>query len=67
MSPQPDYEIDSPAIVAGLLVLSALGFSTALVWRLFDDPPVVGVMALLGSGVYFLLGAVGMVVYSKDV
>jgi SAM-dependent methyltransferase len=66
MSSQPEYGVDSPAIVAGLFVLSGLGFSAALVWRLFGDPPVVGEIALSSAGVYFLLGAVNMVSYSKD-
>ena len=65
MSSRPDYGVDSPAIVAGLFGLSGLGFSAALVWRLFGDPPLVGEIALLGAGVYFLLSAVGMVSYSK--
>ena len=65
MSSRPHYGIDSPAIVAGLFVLSGLGFSAALMWRLFGDPPVVAEIVLLGVGAYFLLGGVGMVSYSK--
>jgi SAM-dependent methyltransferase len=65
MSSRANYGIDSPAIVAGLSVLGGLAFSTALVWRLFGDPPLVGEIALLSAGVYFLLAAVAMVSYSK--
>jgi len=65
MSSRSDYGVDSPAIVAGLFVLSGLSLSAALVWRLFGDPPLVGEITLLGAGVYFLLGAVSMVSYSR--
>ena len=65
MSSRANYGIDSPAIVAGLFVLGGLAFSTALVWRLFSDPPLLGQIALVGTGAYFVLGAVGMVSYSK--
>ncbi len=65
MSSRANYGIDSPAIVAGLFVLGGLAFSTALVWRLFGDPPLFGQIALVGTGAYFLLTAVGMVSYSK--
>ena len=65
MSSRADYGIDSPAIVSGLCVLSGIGFGAALVWHLFGDPPLVGEIALVAAGTYFLLGAVGMVRYSK--
>src|SRR6516162_9531065 len=65
MSSRANYGIDSPAIVAGLFVLGGLAFSTALVWRRFGDPPLLGQIALVGTGAYFLLGAIGMVSYSK--
>ena len=65
MSSRANYGIDSPAIVAGLFVLGGLAFSTALVWRLFGDPPLFGQIALVGTGAYFLWSAVGMVSYSK--
>ena len=65
MSSRSDYGVDSPAIVAGLFVLSGLSLSAALVWRLFGDPPLVGEITLLGAGVYFLLGAISMVSYSR--
>ena len=61
MSSRANYGIDSPAIVAGLFVLGGLAFSTALVWRVFGDPPLLGQIALVGTGAYFVLGAVGMV------
>ena len=65
MSSRANYGIDSPAIIAGLFVLGGLAFSTALVWHLRSDPPLLGQIALVGTGAYFLLGAVGMVSYSK--
>ena len=65
MSSRADYGIDSPAIVAGLLLLSGIGFGTALVWYLFGDPPRLGEIALVAASIYFLLGAGGMVRYSK--
>ena len=65
MSSRTDYGVDSPAIVAGLVLLSGIGFGTALVWYLFGDPPRLGVIALIAASIYFLLGAGGMVRYSK--
>src|SRR5262249_17416259 len=65
MSSRADYGIDSPAIVAGLFVLSGIGLGAALVWPLFGDPPLVGEIALAAAGIYFLLGATGMIQYSK--
>jgi ubiquinone/menaquinone biosynthesis C-methylase UbiE len=65
MSSKADYGIDSPAIVAGLCVLSGIGFGAALVWHLVGDPHPFGEIALVAAGIYFLLGAGGMVRYSK--
>ena len=65
MSSRADYGIDSPAIVVGLFVLGGIGFGAALVWRLFGNPPLAGQIVLVGTGAYLLLGAVGMVWYSK--
>jgi SAM-dependent methyltransferase len=65
MSSRPDYGIDSPAIVAGLFLLSGIGLGAALVWRLFGDPPPVVEIALVAVGLYFLLAAGGMILYSR--
>src|SRR5262245_26846692 len=65
MSSRADYGIDSPTIATGLCVLGGIGFGAALVWHLFGDPPLVGEIALVAAGTYFLLGAVDMVRYSK--
>ena len=65
MCSRADYGIDSPAIVAGLFVLGGIGLGAALVWHLFGDPHPFGEMALVAAGIYFLLGAGGMVRYSK--
>jgi ubiquinone/menaquinone biosynthesis C-methylase UbiE len=65
MSSRADYGIDSPAIVVGLFSLSGIGFVAALVLRLIGDPAPFWEIALLAAGIYFLLGALGMVRYSK--
>jgi SAM-dependent methyltransferase len=65
MSSRADYGIDSPAIVAGLFLLSGIAFGAALVWYLLDNPPRLGEITLVITGSYFLLGASGMVLYSK--
>jgi len=65
MSSRANYGIDSPAIVAGLFVLGGLAFSTALVWRRFGDPPPGVGIALVAVGLYFLLAAGGMILYSR--
>jgi ubiquinone/menaquinone biosynthesis C-methylase UbiE len=65
MSSRADYGIDSPAIVAGLSLLGGIGLGTALVLHLFDDPTLLGEIALVAAGLYFGLSAGGMVWYSK--
>src|SRR5262249_23076633 len=35
------------------------------VWHLLGDPPLVGEIALVAAGIYFLLAAGGMILYSK--
>ena len=65
MSSRPDYGIDSPAIVAGLFLLSGIGLGAASVWRLFGDPPPVVEIALVAVGLYFLLAAGSMILYSR--
>ena len=64
MARRPDYGIDSPAIVIGLLVMSALALTASLLL-----PHVFGLnvrwVELLAAA-YFLTGAVGMLAYSKS-
>ena len=47
MSSRADYGIDSPAIVAGLFVLSGISFGAALVWHLLGDPLPLGEIVLV--------------------
>jgi arsenite methyltransferase len=65
MSSRANYGIDSPAIVAGLFLLAVIGIGVALVLYLFGDPYPLSEVALVAAGSYFLLGACGMVWYSK--
>jgi SAM-dependent methyltransferase len=65
MSSRADYGIDSPAIVAGLLIISGICFGAALAWHIFGGSHAVGEIALVAAGVYFLLGAGCMIRYSK--
>jgi ubiquinone/menaquinone biosynthesis C-methylase UbiE len=65
MSSRVDYGIDSPAIVAGLFLLSGFGFAGRWVWHIFGRPPLFGEIALFVAGLYFLIAAGGMVLYSK--
>jgi ubiquinone/menaquinone biosynthesis C-methylase UbiE len=65
MSSRADYGIDSPAIVAGLSLLGSVGLGTALVLHLLGDPSPREEIALVAAGIYFWLGAGGMVWYSK--
>ncbi len=59
MSRKGNYGIDSPAIVATLCILAlaglAAGYFSAAAWR----------WVAYGLGGYFLLGAAGMLFYSK--
>ena len=60
---QPDYGIDSPAIVCGQLIASLLAIGFALA-----KPRLGGIYARwieLAVGVYFLQGALGMIHYSR--
>src|SRR5215813_6221328 len=65
MSSRADYGIDSPVIVASLFILSGIGFGAALVWYLFRERPLIGEIAFVTAGIYFFLGAAGMLRYSK--
>src|SRR5215475_901843 len=65
MSSRADYGIDSPVIVVILFTLSGIGFCAALVWYLFRKPPLLGEIAVVTAGLYFFLGAAGMLRYSK--
>jgi arsenite methyltransferase len=65
MSTRPDYGIDSPAIVIGLFVVSVCGFAAALLSGIpGHQHPIVWIAAIM-IGIYFLLGACGMIWYSK--
>lgn len=64
MSRKPDYGIDSPGIVAGLLIASALAFAaTRFLPRLLHHD--VRWLEWIAC-VYFLSGALGMLRYSKS-
>jgi ubiquinone/menaquinone biosynthesis C-methylase UbiE len=65
MAARVDYGIDSPAIVGGLFLAGGIGFAAALLLHLFFNPHPIVEIALLAAGIYFLLGAGGMVWYSK--
>jgi ubiquinone/menaquinone biosynthesis C-methylase UbiE len=65
MPPRADYGIDSPAIVAGLLIAGGVSACAAVVWHRFGNPPLVWEIGLVLAGVYFLLSAGGMLRYSK--
>jgi SAM-dependent methyltransferase len=63
MRQQPNYGIDSPAIIATELILSLIAFGAAA-----GLPHLLGLPArwiCLIIGLYFLVGALGMVYYSK--
>ena len=63
MQPRPDYGIDSPAIIAGLLVASTLCFGIGLFLVHAFHPPTRWIA--IAAGAYFLLGALSMLFYSK--
>jgi len=65
MASQPDYGVDSPFIVASLFILSGIGIGAALMWNLYRKAPLLGEIAFLAAGIYFFLGAAGMLIYSK--
>ncbi len=65
MPSRADYGIDSPAIVAGLFIVSGIVFSAALVLPLVAEPAWFVEIALVAAGIYFLLGARGMISYSR--
>jgi SAM-dependent methyltransferase len=58
-----DYGIDSPGIVVGLLLLSALFFGATAAFPPLAKYPVRWINPV--AGVYFLQGALGMLYYSK--
>lgn len=63
MRNKPDYGIDSPTIITGLFIVGAVALATGLLLpHLFHLP-----MRWIGivAGTYFLLGAAGMLFYSK--
>jgi ubiquinone/menaquinone biosynthesis C-methylase UbiE len=64
-SPRADYGIDSPAIVAGLALLGAISLAAALLLHFFFGGHPVAEIGLVAAGVYFSLGAGGMLWYSK--
>jgi len=65
MSSRTDYGIDSPAIVTGLVVTGLVALAVSLSLRYSGSRHWILVLALAAAGVYLLLGAGGMVWYSK--
>jgi len=65
MRSRPDYGTDSPVIVAGLILLSGMGFGSALASYFVGHPHSIWRIGLVAAGSYFLLAAGGMVWYSK--
>src|ERR1700730_18086312 len=63
MPPRPDYGIDSPKIIAGLLGTGTLALAVGLLFPHFLHLPMrwIGIIA----GAYFLLGAASMFFYSR--
>jgi arsenite methyltransferase len=60
---KPDYGIDSPGIVGGLFVFSALSFGVAVAVPPVFKLPIRWISMV--AGVYFLQGALGMLHYSR--
>src|SRR5262245_10671574 len=60
-----DYGIDSPAIVTGLFIVGCIAFGAALLLHFFARPHLFWQVGLLGVAFYFLVGAGGMIRYSK--
>jgi arsenite methyltransferase len=65
MSSRVNYGLDSPAIIAGLCILSALSFSVTVMLHLLHAAHVFLEIGSSIIGIYFMLGACGMVRYSK--
>jgi SAM-dependent methyltransferase len=61
---KPNYGIDSPAIIAGLLVFGALPIGVAALLFVLGSPSIWRIIGLV-FGAYFLAGAGGMLWYSK--
>jgi arsenite methyltransferase len=63
MQRRPDYGIDSPQIIAGLLITGTLALAVGHLFPRVLHLPMrwIGIIA----GAYFLLGACGMFFYSK--
>jgi SAM-dependent methyltransferase len=65
MRSRADYGIDSPAIVTGLFLVGAVSLAAALLLHVYRPSHPVAEVALSAAGAYFVLGAGGMVWYSK--
>src|SRR5215472_16474279 len=65
MATRSDYGIDSPAIVIGLLITGSIAIVLALTLRYFNPTHYFLQLGLVIAGIYFLMGAGGMVWYSK--
>ena len=61
--PKPEYGLDSPVIIAGLLVVGTISLAAGLLRPHLFGPPMrrIGIIA----GAYCLQGAVSLVYYSK--
>jgi ubiquinone/menaquinone biosynthesis C-methylase UbiE len=65
MSSRADYGIDSPKLVAALFSAGGFGLGGGLLLHLCGNLFPIGQLALFAGGIYFLLGATGMIWYSK--